>query len=456
MTTRLFLTLTVLAFLMGTAHGEDTPAISGALARTVSFVTVTKIVKLKDADKTRLPSFPPGTAFDEIFKDFLDRHSGQSKQVITGNGVTIGSSGLILVPKGCVSDAYQIIVTLQDGTVHEAAIVDEDSYEQVELIRINVAEPLPVATLGNSADSRIGDPIITVASRSGNGVLALTGVIVPPVINPPSAPALPNTTWIEGAMTTDGPGGFLFNAKGELIGQNYLRFKPPGATLVFGGALASDFMKPAFASLSAGNLAHRGWTGLRFGLRNSPGAQIDEIVPGSPAFQAGIRAGDIIVRASDQDIEDVHHFLRVISTKMVGDEVRLTVERDQALLDLKLVTGELPRDVKVALRPPPITGKDVLKRIGMNVSAVTDQLRAQFNLPANTKGAVIVDVTSGSAADRRLLPGDLIVEVDHRDVTTPDDLTAQIDAALNANRKSVFLLVETGGAHRYVTLPVGS
>ena len=207
----------------------------------------------------------------------------------------------------------------------------------------------------------------------------------------------------------------------------------------------------------------RGWLGVRIqdvtgdlaeglGLEEARGALVTD-VPEGPALEAGVEAGDVILSFDGIDVADTRELVRQVGNTEVGKEVRVLVFREGETQTLRITLGrreEAERAVPASVqRDEPI----VSEMMGLTVSTITDELREQLGLPEGADGLVVADVAEDSEAfEKGLRAGDLIAEAGQEKISTVGELEERIDAAKEAGRKSILLLVRRDGNPRFVAL----
>jgi len=209
----------------------------------------------------------------------------------------------------------------------------------------------------------------------------------------------------------------------------------------------------------------RGWLGVRIqdvtpdmvdaieGLDMARGAMVTDVPPG-PAENAGMMAGDVILDFDGIAIQDTRELVRIVGNSPVGKEVPVAVLRDGDMADLTVVLGR--RETSEAVAFPASTQEDETPEqseiLGLTLSEITPELTDQFSLSVEN-GLVITAINPESeAASKGLLEGDVITEAGQEAIMTIADFEARIEAASEAGRKSILLLVRRGGDPRFVAL----
>jgi serine protease Do len=194
--------------------------------------------------------------------------------------------------------------------------------------------------------------------------------------------------------------------------------------------------------------------GLKGGAR---GALVAGILPDGPAQAAQIHSGDIILSFNNQPIKDTHELPRIVADTEVGKQVPVTVWRGGKELTLDATLAEKPGDVEKASveQPDAPSAPKPMASLGMTLAPMDGTLREKYHLSQDQKGVVITDVDQGGvAADKGLKAGDVIVEVQQAEVSTPQDVESRIDAVRKEDRHSVLMLVQRPEGLNWVPLPL--
>jgi serine protease Do len=178
-------------------------------------------------------------------------------------------------------------------------------------------------------------------------------------------------------------------------------------------------------------------------------------VPEGPAQEAGMLAGDVILTFDGKDVTDTRELVRMVADTEVSKAVRVVVFREGKTVTLKVVLGRRENAEQAEILPTsaqPDVQKPV-EGLGMTFSGLTDEIRQQLQLKDTATGVAVLEVQEGTDAfDKGIRAGDVIAEVGQQKVESPADVTAAFDAAREAGRKSVLLLVRREGEPRFVGL----
>ncbi len=421
-----------------------------------------------------VPQFPPGSPFEQFFKDFLDRNGqGQGRnalprqQTSLGSGFIIDPSGLVVTNNHVIDEADEITVTLQDDTNFKAELVGRDVKTDLALLRIKPSKPLPSVKFGDSDQTRVGDWVLAIGNPFGLGGSVTAGILSARAREINAGP-YDDFLQTDASINRGNSGGPMFNLAGDVIGINTAIYSPSGGSIGIGFAIPANLAKPVIDQLKQYGRPRRGWLGVNIqsvsdeiaeslGLDKPRGALIASVHDGGPAQVAGIQPGDVVLSFDGKEVVDMKHLPRIVAETPIEKSAKVTVWRKRKELTLDVKVGELKEDIASASAttkdktpPAPV---DTVKALGLSMANVTPDLRDRYGLGDDVTGVVITDIDgSGPAADKGMRAGDVVVEVAQDDVKTTAQILAKIDDAKKAGRKSVLLLVDRQGDLRFVAL----
>jgi len=423
-----------------------------------------------------MPLFPPGSPFEQFFKDFMERNKRQGhgdnapprKMQSLGSGFIIDPSGIVVTNNHVIDGADEITVLLQDGTSLKAKLVGRDERTDIAVLQVTPDKPLPSVTFGDSDASRVGDWVLAIGNPFGLGGTVTAGIVSARGRDINQGP-YDNFIQTDAAINRGNSGGPLFNMDGEVIGINTAIYSPSGGSIGIGFSIPANLAKNVVAQLRQYGRAKRGWLGVKIqqvtpdiaeslGLKDAGGALVAGVEANGPAEKAKIRNGDIILKFNDQDVKEMKNLPRVVAETDINKSVPVTVWRDGKAVVLDVTVGELPDDQQAAATPEakPEPSKAVeLSALGLTLAPITADARDKFQLAQDQKGVLITDVGQGTpAADRGLKAGDVIVEVQQEEVASPADVQERVEKVKKAGRSSVLMLVQSGDGLRWVPLAV--
>ncbi len=404
--------------------------------------------------------FPPGSPFEEFFKQFEDRAPQQhAPKTALGSGFIIDPDGYVVTNNHVVDNASRVRVKLPDGREFTATVVGTDAKTDLALLKIKAAKSLPAVKFGDSSRIRPGDVVLAVGNPFGLGGSVTAGIVSARNRDIHAGP-YDDFIQTDAAINHGNSGGPLFNVGGEVVGVNTAIYSPNGGSVGIGFSIPSNLVADVVAQLKNHGNVDRGWLGVNIqmvspeiadaiGLDNHGGALVSEVTPNSPAAAAGLRQGDVILSFDGKPVTTMRRLPRYVADTPAGKAVETGLWRNGNKMSVTVTIGKLKGE-KVASTGsnPAFTGGTASTVMGADLATLDDAARAQLNLPAETKGVVIADVAAdGRAAEAGLRPGDVIERVGATMVRNPADVTA---ALTGTKRSSVLLLINRGGNKLFV------
>jgi serine protease Do len=419
-----------------------------------------------------MPDLPEGTPFSEFFRDFFEGpmappgHGDSERRLqAQGSGFIIDPDGYVVTNHHVVEHAEEISVILDDGTELEASVQGRDPKTDLALLKVESDEPLPHVELGDSNNARIGDWVVAVGNPFGLGGTVTAGIISARGRDIQSGP-YDDYIQVDAPINRGNSGGPLFDASGKVIGVNTAIFSPSGGNVGIGFAIPSEMAGPILAELKSNGRIARGWLGVQIqpvteevaeslGLKEAGGALVANVEPGSPADDAGLRPGDVIVGMDDKRLESFKALPRLVGATQAGSKARLEVYRDGKLRDIEVGIGSMPDEQQVAAADPEDAAKPA--RLGVRLTTLDDEARQRFGLSKDAEGVLVVDVERGSPAARAgIRPGQLISMVGQSAVETPQQIAERVEQAAAEERASLLLLVEDRDQKRFIVVKLRS
>ncbi|NQW09324.1 MAG: DegQ family serine endoprotease [Alphaproteobacteria bacterium] len=465
------------------------PSTAGAKAPPESFAdlaerllpSVVNIATTQTVEATRgpdMPQFPPGSPFEEFFKDFFERNGGNQprgprRAQSLGSGFIIGPAGIVITNNHVIADADEITVRLQDDTEYKATLVGTDPKTDVAVLQIDPGDrELPYVTFGNSDALRVGDWVVAIGNPFGLGGTVTAGIVSARGRDIGQGP-YDDFIQTDASINRGNSGGPLFNLNGEVIGINTAIFSQSGGSVGIGFAVSSKLAAGVVDQLREFGRTRRGWLGVRIqqvtdeiaeslGLDTARGALVAEVTDGGPAKAAGIKAGDVIVSFDGKPVAEMRELPRIVAETKVGENVPVTVWRDGGPATVTARLGELEQAEQASLQTtspdqkgPAPSDQSHVASLGLGLGTLTPQLRGEYSLKDGVDGVVVTAVDeNGPAAEKGIKPGDVIVEVSQNEVKSPSDVEKGVQAARDKDRQSVLLLIDRQGEMRFVALRI--
>ncbi|QIE42434.1 DegQ family serine endoprotease [Rhodobacteraceae bacterium SC52] len=433
-------------------------------------VNITTQTSVSAAADRSTPMLPEGSPFEDFFRDFMDRNGPggdgpqqrQRRGAALGSGFVISDDGYIVTNNHVIEGADEITIEFFSGYELPAEVIGTDPNTDIALLKVESDQPLPFVPFGDSEVARVGDWVMAMGNPLGQGFSVSAGIVS--ARGRALSGSYDDYIQTDAAINRGNSGGPLFNMEGEVIGVNTAILSPNGGSIGIGFAMSSAVVTPVVDQLKQFGETRRGWLGVRIqnvtdeladalGLESPEGALVTD-VPEGPASAAGMRSGDVILSFDGNEVADTRGLVRNVGNTSVGKTVPVTVFRDGAIETLDVTLGRRETAEAVPASAPanePIQSE----LLGMEVTGLSDELRAQLDLADDTTGLVVTDIDEESAAfDKGLRRGDLITEAGQEKVASAADLSTAVDAAREGGRKSLLLLIERAGEPRFVALPI--
>jgi serine protease Do len=417
------------------------------------------------------PPNSPGTTLDEMFRDFFGDKGAPGapgpRVASLGSGFIIDPAGLIVTNNHVIANADQITVTLSDDTPLQAQVVGRDAVTDLALLKVDAKTPLPAASWGDSSKAKVGDWVLAIGNPFGLGGSVTAGIISATARDIHSSP-YDDYLQTDASINRGNSGGPMFDLSGEVIGINTVIYSPSGGSIGIGFAIPSTLAQPIIEQLKASGKVERGWIGARIqpvsddiaesvGLDKARGAMIATIDPDSPAQQAKLQPGDVILSYDGKPIDRSRQLPRLVAATPPDKQVKLAIWRDGKEQEVELKAAALNPNRPPPPPPAPEKPKPpaTVEALGLKLAKVNPELRKQFSLPEAAGGVVITEVPPNSAAaGQGLRPGDMVIAVGHAPVGSPEAVPPLVAAAKKAGQKKMLVRVEREGNTRFVALPV--
>ena len=434
-------------------------------------VSVSAKAKAETANRNfRGPRPGPGqNRSPDPFRDFYDRFFGErpnqrpKRGSGMGSGFVIDKEGHILTNYHVIEGAGEIVVILDDkGSEKEysATLVGSDPKTDIALIKINREsgdnKDFPFLRLGSSENLEVGEWVVAIGNPFGLSHTVTVGVVS---ALGRSIGAGPYDEFIQtdASINPGNSGGPLINIEGDVIGINTAIISGnTGGNVGIGFAIPIDIAKGILKDLRERGTVTRGWLGVMiqkitpdlaksFGLSQSEGALVGDVIPDGPAAKGGVKRGDVIVMFDGQQVKDMEDLPKIVAATRPNSVVDVEVIRDGSRMTLS-VSIELLEDSQetvVAKKADPL---------GLQVQDITEELAQSLKLES-VEGVLVSDVTAGNAAaEAGIRRGDVISEMNRsivKDMRDYQNLMASVQKG-----SSVLFLVKRGGSTIYIAVKV--
>jgi serine protease Do len=448
-----------------------TGPIDATTFRTIANAASPAVVSIMTTVTRRAQNLDEMFGFDNVPPQFRNQPRQQPRGYArgAGSGFIIDAKGFILTNNHVVDDATRIEVKIdgmEDAGLLPAKVIGKDVLTDAALIQLTELpdRPLPVVKFGDSSVLAPGDWVMAIGNPFTLSNTVTVGVV--------SAVGRPQQTMVsqryeemiqtDAAINRGNSGGPLFNIRGEVVGINtQILSDQSGGNLGIGFAVPINTVREILPKLEKGEVI-RGRIGvevrmepmtksdaLDFGLPSAGGAVI-MLVNEGPAKIAGIRAGDVVVEFNGKPVHDSGQLVSMVTRTSPGTTVPVKLYRAKKPMTLNVKVEQLDLNteqeelVARTRQEPNNLGEPREAAFGITINALTPALRQQLRVPAAANGALVTQVDPGSPADlARVVPGDVIVEVNDQATPTVNDVSAALDA-VQAGRSARIKILRRG------------
>jgi serine protease Do len=321
---------------------------------------------IQRAKNRRGPNVPPGND-DPFFRDFFNQFFGSEgpdsrsefRRPGLGSGVIIDKRGLVLTNFHVVKGADEILIRLSDKREYRGQILGTDPKTDLAVVKFQPDHEITVANLGNSDALRVGEWAIAIGNPFGLDQTVTVGVISATGRSDVGIATYENFIQTDASINPGNSGGPLVNLKGQVVGVNTAIV---AAGQGIGFAIPINMVKRVVDQLVDKGKVVRGWLGVALqplspdlaqslGLAGTNGAVVGSTITGSPAAQAGLQQGDVIVAYDSTPVDDYRHVQRLVAETRVGKSVTLQIVRKKQKMDVAVTIAEVPDET--ARRPGP-------------------------------------------------------------------------------------------------------
>jgi len=440
------------------------PLVKQVKAAVVNIAT-TGVAEDSDAEQMQgqAPDSEDESPFGDMLRQFGQRgHEGQSApkhaEHAMGSGFIVDPSGYIVTNNHVIDHATKITVTLDDGTTYPAKLIGHDPKTDLAVLKINAGKTLSYVSFGNSDGEEVGDWVVAVGNPFGLGGTVTAGIVSAHGRNINEGP-YDDFLQIDAPINPGNSGGPLFNQNGQVVGIDTAIYSPNGGSVGIGFAIPSNIASHVVAQLREHGTVTRGWLGVQMqpvtdalakaiGMPTARGVLVDEVTANSPAAQADLKQGDVIVSYNGQAIKDGRDLARAVANTDAGQTANLAVWRDGHERNVAVtITTQMAENAAAKDAQP------AQEKVGMALAPLSSDTREQLGLGPSAHGVVVSQVVPGSRAEESgLQSGDLIQRIGNDPVGSPSDVVAKIHQAQRDRKEAVPLLVTRNGTTYYLAL----
>ena len=426
----------------------------------VNISTTSKKDNPDSPGRSYVPDVPEDSPFYDFFRKFFEgqipENQGPPREAASlGSGFIISADGYVITNSHVVANADEIIVRLSDRREFVAEIVGTDKRSDIALLKVE-GNKLPVVKLGSSADLRVGEWVLAIGSPFGFDYSVTQGIVSA------IGRSLPNENYVpfiqtDVAINPGNSGGPLFNLEGEVIGVNSQIYSRTGGFMGLSFAVPVDVVMNVYSQLRETGYVTRGWLGVliqdvtrelaeSFNMNKPHGALVAKVLPDSPAEDAGVEVGDIIVKYDGTGIAFSSDLPPLVGNSKINTKVPMEIIRGGEREHLKVLIAKLPEEAKIARSDNGGSQVEPPNEMNLVVRELTEEQRKKLDLP---EGGIIVDkVMQGPGSEAGIRRGDVILIVNNTDVESVSQFE-QLLAGLPRDRP-VPILIQRRGAPTFL------
>ncbi|MGQ9843720.1 MAG: Do family serine endopeptidase [Spirochaetota bacterium] len=375
-----------------------------------------------------------------------------------GSGVIVDNRGFIVTNNHVVKNTKSITITLFDKRTFPCELIGSDPATDIAVIKISgtVPQDLPVAKMADSDTLKVGEIAIAIGNPFGFGHTVTMGIVSATGREGFGLADYEYFIQTDAAINPGNSGGALINIQGKLIGINTAIFSRNGGYMGIGFAIPSNMVKQVVNELITKGKVTRGWLGVyiqnitpeiakNFKFEGKKGVLVADIMKDSPAKNAKIEIGDIIISVNDVEVSDINQLRRYVASLKPGSSAKVKISRAGQELERAVVIAELPAQAQA-----PEENIEEVDSIGMRVGDITEENVYKFRI-TDTTGVIVLEIQEQSPAyEAGMMVGDIIKEIENIPVENVDkynELLKQYE-----KKETLLLLVKRGGIHKFVVI----
>jgi len=366
-----------------------------------------------------------------------------------GSGFIISPDGYILTNNHVVEGADEVIIRLLDRRELTAEVVGVDTKTDLALLKVE-GQDLPVAPIGNSENLKVGEWVIAIGSPFGFDYTVTSGIVSAKGRSLPSENYVPFIQ-TDVAINPGNSGGPLFNLDGKVVGINSQIYTRSGGFMGVSFAIPIDVAMDVVSQLKEKGYVSRGWLGVliqevnkdlaeSFGLKKPHGALIAQVMPNSPAMDAGLQPGDIITRYNGKEIGRSTELPHLVGRTKPGEKAKLNVVRQGKERTFTITIGTLPDE---EARPKAKEAEEPVKAdnpLNIKVRNLNDAEKERFKVSG---GVLVTEVFEGPAMDAGVRSGDVISSINNQSISSVKEFN-KIVKGLPKEKSFPLLIVRQG------------
>ena len=403
--------------------------------------------------------FPPGSPFEDMFKEFGEPQERQSSAL--GSGFIIDDKGIVVTNNHVISDAEDIIVRVNGDKEFKAQVIGADPLSDIAVLQLDTKEKFIPVKFGDSDKARIGDWVIAIGNPFGLGGTVTSGIIS---ARNRSIGLSRYEDYIQtdASINSGNSGGPLFDMNGDVIGINTAILGRNGS-IGIGFSIPSNSAQIVIDQLIEFGETKRGWLGVRIqdvtkeiadieNLDEPRGALVASVAKNSPSEKAGVKAGDIILEFNGEKIKEMKELPIIVARTEVGKKVRVKIWRNKKAIIKTITLGRLEtsEDFKVA-EENTLPKEQKIEILKITVRELSKKDIKTRNLPNQTSGLIVTQIDSDSPLAKSIEVNSIILEAQKKKIRKSEDLNQAIKQVLKSNQKTILLVIyNSQNQRRYI------
>ena len=394
--------------------------------------------------------FPPGSPFEDMFKEFGTPQERQSSAL--GSGFIIDEKGIMVTNNHVIEGAEDIVVQVNGEKKFKAKVIGADPLSDIAVLQIETNEKFIPVRFGDSDRARIGDWVIAIGNPFGLGGTVTSGIIS---ARNRSIGLSRYEDYIQtdASINSGNSGGPLFDMNGDVIGINTAILGRSG-NVGIGFSIPSNSAKIVIDQLIEFGETKRGWLGVRIQdvtkeiadvekLDEPRGALVASVAPNSPSEKAGVKSGDIILEFNGERIQQMTELPIIVARTAVGQKVTVNIWRNKKEIVKTITLGRLEtsEDFKITEKKEETIQETLIESLKIKVKKLSDQDIKNRNLPNQTTGLIITNIEKSSPLFGSIEVNSIILEAQKKKIRTVGDLNQILKQVLNSNQKTILLVI---------------
>ena len=457
-----FITLLVFFNLYTNTNSQSVPDSFADLAENLmpSVVNISTTTTITTQSNPFPFQFPPGSPFEDMFKEFGAPQERQSAAL--GSGFIIDKKGVVVTNNHVITGAEDIIVRVNGDKEYKAKVIGADPLSDIAVLQLETKETFAPVKFGDSDKARIGDWVIAIGNPFGLGGTVTSGIIS---ARNRSIGLSRYEDYIQtdASINSGNSGGPLFDMNGDVIGINTAILGRNGS-IGIGFSIPSNSAKIVIDQLIEFGETKRGWLGVRIqdvtkeiaeveNLDKPRGALVASVAQNSPSDKAGVKAGDIILEFDGEKIGEMKELPIIVARTEVGKNVQVKIWRNKKELikTIKLGRLETSEDFKVAETKKQLIEETRIEDLKISVRKLTNEDIKSRSLPNQTSGLVVTKIENNSPLLNSIEVNSIILEAQKKKIRSVNDLNLIVKEVLKSNQKTILLVIfNSQNQRRYI------